>query len=123
MAVIFTIITYTSIKNANVQSFVPAIVAVSLPLSGMWAAVKTENFHIANANPRKHRVVPLGASDQTYGGSSSKGPSTTSMNYDDDKCGLTTPRKADRYNSEADLEMQRMGDGVNVERSYSVRSD
>lgn len=122
LLVIFTIVCYTAIKNANIQSFVPVIVALSLPLSGMWAAVNTNNIHIANPDPRKHRVIPLGVSTTTYGGSSTTRPSATSTYYDDEKYGLTTsPRQAGRL--ESDLEMQRISDGVNVERTYSVRSD
>lgn len=86
----------------------------------MWAAVNTDNIHIASPDPRKHRVIPLGASTNTYGGSS-KGPSTTSTYYGDEKYGLTTPSRTGRVDS--DLEMQKINDGVNVERTYSVRSD
>lgn len=55
-----------------------------------------------------------------------KGASTsTSGYYEDDKYGLTTtsPKKAGRVDSDGDLEMQRIREGVNVERTYSVRSD
>lgn len=124
-AVIFTIITYTTIKNSNVHSFVPFIVAISLPLSGMWAAVNTENVHIANPDPRKHRVVNLGPSKTSFTGiSMKKGPSTTSTYYDDDKYGLTaSPSRTDAVDGDPDLEMGKIGDGVNVKRTYSVRSD
>lgn len=115
--------TYTSIANSNVQSFVPVVVAISLPLSGMWATVNTDNIHIANPNPRKHRRVPLGASSISKG-SSSKGPPSTSTYHEDVKYGLTTPtKKISRPNSDVELEMQKIRNGVNVERTYSVRSD
>lgn len=89
----------------------------------MWAAVNTDNIHIASPDSRKHRVVPVGGFNDSYGGSSAtKGISTSSTYYDDDKYGLTTvsPKKG---GSNHDLEMQRIRDGVSVERTYSVRSD
>ena len=46
--VVFTVIAYWVVKNAQIGSFVPTVVALSLPLSAMWAAVNTSNFHIAN---------------------------------------------------------------------------
>lgn len=97
----------------------------------MWATVNSESVHIANPDPRKHRVVfgTSGYGSKNTGGSggagSSKGLSTTSTYCDDDKVclTLTSPKKSGGRYSEPDLEMQKLGNGVNVERTYSVRSD
>ena len=131
--VIFTIIAYWVVKNAQMGSFVPTVVAISLPLSAMWAAVNNSNVHIANANSRVHRAIPVGgpdlASGKAYGTNKetfSDSIKTTDTLVDDggSSTGLTTPKRKARFSKEDDdLEMQRVGEGVQVDRSYSVRSD
>ncbi|KAK3686906.1 pheromone alpha factor receptor [Vermiconidia calcicola] len=110
---IFTIICYWVIPNAQMGTFVPVVVAITLPLSAMWAAVNANQLHVANSNSRNalRHQVPLGAPDHVRGkehGSGYDTANTTSTLVDDD-----------------DVEMQKMGvgGGVEVHRTYSVRSD
>lgn len=131
---IFAVVAYYAAVGAQLNSFVPTIVAVFLPLSGMWASVRTKP---RNDN-RINRAIPVGASDfssnKTYGpGGSGSGNDTTSstsntlVNDDRSHVGLREAFKAKHVHemdaTEADLEMQHVNGGVVVDRSYSVRSD
>lgn len=95
----------------------------------MWAAVNTDNIHVARPDPTKHRVIPVGASGNTYDRSMSEEVSmnTASTLIDDDPehyKGLTSsPAKSGTTTTDSDLEMQKLGNNVQVQRSYSVRSD
>ena len=127
---IFTIVAYWGVNNAQIGSFVPTIVALSLPLSAMWAAVNTNNVHVAKSGDRAHRAVPLGASEFASGKAFGfgKGPfdtiNTNSTLVDDDSAALTGNKTSARSNkSDTDVEMQKMGAGVQVDRTYSVRTD
>ena len=112
------------------QSFVPTIVAVSLPLSALWASANTNNIHIANPDLRVHRAIPVGASDlasaKAYGSNKTDHSSIINSDtlIDDGSQCLTTPRKRGQYSpAEPDLEMQKLGNGVHIDRSYGVRSN
>ena len=95
----------------------------------MWAAVNTDNIHVAKPDPAKHRVIPVGASGNTYSHAMSKEASmnTASTLMDDDPeyyKGLTSsPTKPGTTATDPDLEMQKVNNTVQVQRSYSVRSD
>lgn len=138
ISVIFTIAVYFGVKANQIRSFVPTVVAISLPLSAMWATANTNHSHIAQ--PEKgHRAFPLGASDfessrkGSDGGSRKEKSAGYSENtqastlVNDERAGLTSPRNKTRCKfstPDTDLEMQKMGaEGVHVSRTYSVRSD
>lgn len=114
------------------QSFVPTIVALSLPLSAMWAAVNTTKIHIADADVRFDRSIPVGvdslASATAYGTNKKSfntldGATDTLVDNESTRH-LTSPqRRMEPATSRFDLEMQKLEDGVRVGRSYSVRSD
>ena len=117
----------------------------------MWASVQTNNAKLVRPDSRFHRAIPVGASDlssaKAYGGSSSAKTSGTADTtvIDDDDCvypgrnssggrgkimarggraGVVTPANdGAEMMGEEDLEMQRLKNGVVVDRTYSVRSD
>ncbi|KAK4546807.1 hypothetical protein LTR36_001539 [Oleoguttula mirabilis] len=78
---IFAIVSYYSTIGSQINSFVPTVVAVFLPLSGMWASA-----HVIHQKPRRddgryHRAIPVGATDlssaQAYGSAKSMGTADT----------------------------------------------
>ena len=130
--VIFMIVCYFGVTHARAASFVPTVVAISLPLSAMWAAVNTGHVHLEGPTPRARRVIPLAPSDlasgKSYGdkkdtfGESTK--TTDSAIDDSSSTGLTTPRHKARFTPpDDDLEMQTVTEGVHVNRTFSVRSE
>ena len=126
--VVFTVIAYWVVKNAQIGSFVPTVVALSLPLSAMWAAVNTSNFHIANSDPRQRRQFPIGGPDLASGKAYGKHEyftSTTNTNstlVDDESHALTSTSRKPQSRNSHDLEMQKMSEGVQIDRTYSVRT-
>lgn len=114
---------YFGFKSTNVETFVPTVVALSLPLSAMWAAAKTNHVHIAKPDRRHHHAIPVGlASAKAYGVTVTDGSDTL---IDDDSTTLTSTSKWGPLGGspKPDVEMQKFGDGVHVDRTYSVRSD
>ena len=103
----------------------------------MWATVNTNNHHIATPDSRGDRAIPVGVSDfasaKAFGSSKSGFGSTVNTAdtlVDDDSAAGLTPKKKSRFSDDAaevavgDLEMQRVSEGgVQVNRTYSVRSD
>ncbi|KAK5170496.1 pheromone alpha factor receptor [Saxophila tyrrhenica] len=122
---IFTIVAYFAVKNAQLTSVPPTIVAISLPLSAMWATANTNNRHAASSDRRAQ--IPLGGSDFA------KKPGGKGSYYTDTETTGTlvgdSPRKGHFEGSvregerEQDLEMQSLGRerglGVQVERAFS----
>jgi hypothetical protein len=120
---------------------VPTVVAVFLPLSGMWASAHTTNSNIACSSGmaavgiKNSHAVPVGGSDLTsakaYGSTKGSGTDsgfTADSTLYDDEASLA-PNHRHRENPEmqqlhGDVEMQRFKDrsGVVVDRTYSVRS-
>ncbi|KAK5135897.1 hypothetical protein LTR08_004547 [Meristemomyces frigidus] len=127
---IFAIITYYTSVGAQINSFVPTVVAVFLPLSGMWASASTGKDKLARPDKRQHRAIPVGATDlssaKAYGSAKSADTADSTLIGDDD-----IEHAGDKYLAsaahgravEADLEMQQLNSGVVVDRTYSVRSD
>lgn len=120
LLVIFILVALYGYKNHNLQIMIPTIIALSLPLSAMWATVKTDHVHIAN--PRHYmRALPGGAA----GLSSAKACGTATTDTTDtlidseDTASLSTPKGK----STRDVEMQKLRGGVHVDRTYSVRCD
>ena len=93
----------------------------------MWAAVNNNNVHIANAKSRGHRIIPVGgpdlASGKAYGSNMSDSVKTDDTLVEDESTRLTPKKKTRFSTTDEDLEMQKLGDGVQVDRTYSVRSD
>ena len=133
---------YYGVKNAQMQSFVPCVIAITLPISALWSA-NTKLNKADNVKPNSHqnRLIPVGASDdrdaRAYGGNGTglMSPLNTSDTLvDDDIQALTTtptslttttPKTTSpRHNSESDsdLEMGRLDNQVRVDRSYGVGS-
>ncbi|KAF2483932.1 fungal pheromone mating factor STE2 GPCR-domain-containing protein [Neohortaea acidophila] len=117
---IFILVALYGYKNHNLQIMIPTIIALSLPLSAMWATVKTDHVHIAN--PRHYmRALPGGAADLS--GAKACGTATTdttdTLIDSEDTASLSTPKGK----STRDVEMQKLKGGVHVDRTYSVRCD
>ena len=93
----------------------------------MWASANTNNVNIAKCSDRNQRFIPVGASDiasgKTYGSKDTSTSNTSDTLVDDEATGLTPRRPQQSPTSTTDLEMQKLGQGVQVDRTYSVRSD
>ncbi|KAH9821455.1 Pheromone P-factor receptor [Teratosphaeria destructans] len=93
---IFAILATYTLWGSQLQSMVPTVVAVFLPLSGMWASVQTDKARLVRSN-NQGRQIPVGVSNNTYGSSGDRnaqrnGTATTSdtligspAQIDDDK--------------------------------------
>ena len=123
--------TYYTTFGAQINSFVPTVVAVFLPLSGMWASASTNNEKLARSDDRYHRAIPVGtitlSSAKAYGSGKSADTVGSTLIGDDDI--EHSPKKfviSEAHGHDAvehDLEMQQLRSGVVVDRTYSVRSD
>ena len=108
------------------QSFGPAVVALMLPLSAMWAASNTNNVHIADSDPQHRHAIPIGrknlASGKVYGTTSTNMSDTL---IDDASTSATSPGKEAVFSKrwQTDLEMQKLCDGVQVDRHHGVSTD
>jgi pheromone alpha factor receptor len=128
-SVIVTIVAYWGVPHAQITGVPTTIVALSLPLSAMWATANTSNRNLSHDRKKAGHRLPIGASEfstgKPYGGSySDTTTSATLVSGDDDKCALNSPARKARFDVDPDLEMQELGrGGVHVERSYSVRTD
>jgi hypothetical protein len=128
--VVITIIAYWGLKDVHAQlgTFPMTIVALSLPLSAMWATANTANRQAASERNNIHRQIPAGRADFAKGKAYKSYSDTTASGTlvgDDDNSALSSPNRKTGFNGmERDLEMQEVGHGgVQVDRSYSVRCD
>lgn len=139
-AVIFTIIVYFGVKHGQITSFVPTVVAITLPLSAMWAAVNTSHAHLATPHKDSpgHILVGNPNLDTKSSGCSCGKNSTLFTNttlIDDKSSGGASPkrgwsmaRSSNGNGGDRDLEMGRLTDdrglgNVVVDRTYTVTSD
>ena len=137
---IFTIIVYFGVRHGQITSFVPTVVAISLPLSAMWAAVNTSHAHIATPQVDNPRAIPVGnpnldtgKSDTCSCGKSSMLFTNSTLVDDDSTKGLNSRRgwsaaKSDSGNGGSnDVEMGTLTDDrigtVYIDRTYTVTSD
>ncbi|KAK5114085.1 hypothetical protein LTR62_002654 [Meristemomyces frigidus] len=78
----------------QIQSFVPTIVAVFLPLSGMWASTQTNSSKLIRSDSRFRRAIPVGATDlssaKAYGSGKAVSDGTDTLVEDDEDDGLDT---------------------------------
>ncbi|CAK4033906.1 Pheromone P-factor receptor [Lecanosticta acicola] len=131
--VIFGIISYWVLVNAQLYSFMPVVVAVFLPLSGMWASTST-NGNNNIAAPQQWQQRKNTAAQQYSQGSRDKQLLGTAGTSDT----LVADGRAESFSGASpskhghvatverdsiDLEMAKMGHQVKINRSYSVRSD
>lgn len=149
---IFAILDYYVIKGSQIGSFVETFVAIFLPLSSMWASANVNSKHVAmpNEHHANHRAIPVGHSEYTEGDeyyNSKKVLLTDDTRDSSGEHGLSSysasPSKYEKhpeprsepsiaandahrasYMSDVDdLEMQRLARGIQIDRSYTVRSD
>ncbi|KAK5112086.1 hypothetical protein LTR85_011667 [Meristemomyces frigidus] len=147
---IFAVIAYYSPVGSQINSFVPTIVAVFLPLSGMWASAHVVHEKLGRSDNRYHRAIPVGATNlssaKAYGSAKSTGADTaddtligddemelrgSSSNSNSQKhqhTMMVSPNSggSGHGGDDTDLKMQQLkgSDGVVVvDRTYSVRSD
>lgn len=138
---IFAILTYFVLPQTQLNSFVATIVAIFLPLSGMWAAANAHSRRIGG-NKFGRRMMPLGPSDTRNGSTtlSSKKQLTSEGNttFDEKTNSVGTssfgrsPTKSsqgyksdDRVSMISGLEDGRdleLGDGIRQDRTYTVHS-
>ncbi|KAK1062473.1 pheromone alpha factor receptor [Friedmanniomyces endolithicus] len=144
---IFAVVSYYTVLGIQINSLVPTVVAIFLPLSGMWASAQTANEKLVRSESRFHRAVPVGATDlssaKAYG--STKTSDTADTLIDDDldeddntaaayhhhgsgRSRTTAMRSEDLPRGGVEMGMvedpQRLKTGaVVVDRTYSVRSD
>jgi pheromone alpha factor receptor len=127
---------------------VPTVVAVFLPLSGMWASAQTDQARLIRSNDARHRQIPVGATNlssaKAYGTTTTKntvtvGTSDTLVADDKDGSDLELGYPVGRASSSrVGKHMRGSGDDdvplgveahelkndvVVVDRTYSVRSD
>jgi len=134
--VIFAVITYSNSVGAQINSFVPTVVAVFLPLSGMWASAQTTHNKLVHTSDRVHRAIPVGHTDlssiKAYGNAKSSGTDTADTligDYDLEHghggVGAHSPSASGSGSGGAadTLEMEQMKSDIVVDRTYSVRSD
>jgi pheromone alpha factor receptor len=138
--VIFTIVVYFGVKHGQITSFVPTVVAISLPLSAMWAAVNTSHAHIATSHVDNPRAIPVGnpnlgtdKSDCCSCGKNSMLFTNSTLVDDESSKGLNSRRAWSAARSDSgnggsnDLEMGRLTDArcgtVYIDRTYTVTSD
>ncbi|KAK0940170.1 pheromone alpha factor receptor [Friedmanniomyces endolithicus] len=144
---IFAVVSYYTILGIQINSLVPAVVAIFLPLSGMWASAQTPNEKLVRSESRFHRAVPVGATDlssaKAYGSTKTSDTADTLIDDDLDEDDNTTTttyhhgsgrsrtaamRSEDTPRGGVEMGMvedpQRLKTGaVVVDRTYSVRSD
>ncbi|KAK4888523.1 pheromone alpha factor receptor [Elasticomyces elasticus] len=134
---IFAVISYYTAVGIQINSLVPTVVAIFLPLSGMWASAQTANEKLVRADSRFHRAIPIGATDlssaKAYGSTKTSDTADTLVDDDDDlpyhgtaSRSKTTARSEDtprEMEMARDAEMGYLRNGVVVDRTYSVRSD
>ncbi|WPH02322.1 Hypothetical protein R9X50_00518500 [Acrodontium crateriforme] len=118
---IFAALAYYLPWGSQINSFVPTIVAIFLPLSGMWASANTSNRRIVTEN-RNARAVPVSVSEPAASGDNSR-----KEKY------LYGDTAVETFGSETDIEkgysptlvnmQMHPAKGVYVDRSYSVRSE
>ncbi|KAK0267764.1 pheromone alpha factor receptor [Friedmanniomyces endolithicus] len=144
---IFAVVSYYTVLGIQINSLVPTVVAIFLPLSGMWASAQTANEKLVRSKSRFHRAVPVGATElssaKAYG--STKTSDTADTLIDDDldeddntaaayhhhgsgRSRTTAMRSEDTPRGGVEMGMvedpQRLKTGaVVVDRTYSVRSD
>ncbi|KAI7690770.1 hypothetical protein KC322_g11504 [Hortaea werneckii] len=152
MLIFATIAFYTPL-GYQINSFVPVVVAISLPLSGMWATAQTDRAKLVRSRAAAgHRAIPVGATDlssaKAYGSTKSSGMDTADTliadysSYDIERDGgLYQDSGSDRLagspskggaeasatvvggRADGGVEMEQLKHGVVVDRTYSVRSD
>ncbi|TKA73214.1 hypothetical protein B0A55_07771 [Friedmanniomyces simplex] len=94
---IFAVISYYTVLGIQINSLVPTVVAIFLPLSGMWASAQTANAKLVRSDSRFHRAVPIGATDlssaKAYGSTKTTDTADTLVDndYDDNNNTTTTP--------------------------------
>ncbi|KAK3114477.1 pheromone alpha factor receptor [Teratosphaeriaceae sp. CCFEE 6253] len=139
LPLIFAVMSYYTSVGIQINSAVTTIVAVFLPLSGMWASAQTASEKLVRSDTRFHRAIPIGATDlssaKAYGVSTKTTDTADTLIDDDDGDdqnsgsvpyrGLGHGRSQD---SPRDVEMAEEAPlpgpkGVVVDRTYSVRSD
>lgn len=132
-------IVYFGVREGQILSFVPMVVAISLPLSAMWAAVNTSHAKIVTPHTDKAGAIPVGnpnldtkQSETCSCGKNSIIFTNSTLVDDDSSKGLNSRRnwstaKSDSGKRSNDLEMGRSteeGPGtVYVDRTYTVTSD
>nr|OQO29492.1 hypothetical protein B0A51_03020 [Rachicladosporium sp. CCFEE 5018] len=147
--VIFAILDYYAMRGAQLGSFVETLVAIFLPLSSMWASTDVKSRRVAMpANNPAHRAIPVGHSayttDDGYSSkrklvdddtvdtlvASSQTPTSSHHNSPvkleargEPKVSVTAGHRESYMSDTDDLEMQKIGQNVRVDRSYTVRSD
>lgn len=115
---------YFGIRNAQINGVAATVVALSLPLSAMWATANTNQRQITKLL-RQH--LPVGAADLV------KADTVDDYTGTDKSGNLVgdSPGKVDYIPGDIEKghEMQQVGNGrngdggVQVERAYCVRSD
>ncbi len=126
---IFVILADFGFNNAAAQGFAPTVVALSLPLSAMWATANANNAHAAADRHNPNRFAAVAPPDFGQGKRFGETITTATTMSDtlidtDSNSPLTWKREARNSDAKNDVEMQRPGGGgVHVNRTYSVRSD
>ncbi|KAI6801960.1 hypothetical protein KC332_g3627 [Hortaea werneckii] len=153
LPLIFATIAFYTPLGYQINSFVPVVVAISLPLSGMWATAQTDRAKLVRSRAAAgHRAIPVGATDlssaKAYGSTKSSGMDTADTliadysSYDVERDGeLYQDSGSDRLagspskgsaeasatvvggRADGGVEMEQLKHGVVVDRTYSVRSD
>jgi hypothetical protein len=141
---IFGILSYVVLKNEQVNSFMPVVVAVFLPLSAVWASTNTNQNNIA-APYQFRQPADMKGSSGAFGGrtggsgrATDKQPLTTTFGTDNDTLvssnahdsALSSPIReacteviACRGDSISDQELGLIGQQqIKVKRTVSVHS-
>ena len=72
----------------QLQSLVQTVVAIFLPLSGMWASAQTNDDKVVRPDARFHRAIPVGATDlssaKAYGSTKTTDTTLVENDFDSD---------------------------------------
>lgn len=141
--------TYWVVPGAQLNSFIPTVVAIFLPLSSLWASANVSHRRMTDD---AHRAIPVGGSDfasaTAYGTLSADSGAKHTTDSDDTQAstlvdirelyeipggaaldGSVRQRSADADGDiNIDLEKQQLKRGkggavIDVSRTFSIRSD
>lgn len=119
---IFGILTYFAAKSSQVNSLMPVLVAVLLPLSGMWASTSTkaDNISAMDASARNRQFANSGNSGN---GATGTRQSAKPLIDDETLVDKSSPTKASHSDSiDFDAEKTNRQIQVQVDRTFSIRS-
>lgn len=122
---IFGILAYWVAWGSQIQSLMPCVVATFLPLSSMWASTNINNVNIAAPHHvNRNRNIVVGSVGKSETNASHKQLLTADTLVGDDcpkKPGVHFSSPSDR--DSIDLEMHKTGNQIQIDRTFSVRSD